>query len=80
MGIFNRYSNSYFSDEHHKYGDFVLSSVTKSDLDRFKIKKTVKDFKNQVKKSTNYKTILTGGGGNWRKTKVYSYFDFQNLK
>lgn len=80
MSVLNRYSNSYFSDEHYKYGDFVLSYVTKSDLDRFDIRMSVKDFKNQVKRSTNYRIILTGGVGTYRKTKVYNYFDFQNLK
>ena len=80
MGIFDRYSNSHFSDEHNKYGDFVISSVSKNDLDRFNINMTVKDFKNKVKGSKNYKIVLTGGGGNYRKTKVYNYFDFKNLK
>jgi len=77
MGIFNDYSNSHFSDRNYKYGDFILSKINKSDLSRFNIKMSVKEFKEYVKKSNKFKTILTGGGFNFRRTKVYNYYDFQ---
>lgn len=78
MGLFNDYSNSYFSDKDYKYGDFVLSDIKKKDLSRFDIKMSVKNFKELVKKSNNYKIVLTGGGLRFRKTKVYNYYDFKN--
>lgn len=79
MGLLNDYSNSHFSDRYHKSGDFVLSGVTKNDLTRYGIKMKVKDFKNIVKKSNNFKIVLTGGGLNYRKTRVYNYNNFKNI-
>lgn len=80
MSLFNDYYNSHFSDRNYKDGDFVLSSLCKRDLEKYNINMKVRDFKNYVKKSRNYKTILTGGGLNYRRTKVYNFYDFQNLK
>lgn len=76
MSFFNDYSNSYRSDRHFRDGDFVLSFVSKKKLDKYKINMKVKDFKEKVKKSKNYKTVFTGGGLNYRRTKVYNYNDF----
>ena len=78
MSLFYDSSNSYFSDEHYKYGDFVLSDIRKKHLCHFNINMSVKDFKELVKKSNKYKVILTGGNLNFRKTKVYNYYDFKN--
>lgn len=78
MGLLNDYSNSYFSDVNYRSGDFVLSDVSKKKLSYYKINMKVKDFKELVKKSGKYKTILTGGGLRFRRTKVYNYNDFKN--
>ena len=80
MGLLNDYSNSYFSDRNYKNGDFVLSNVSKQKLAQYKIDMKVKDFKELVKRSNKFKTILTGGGLNYRRTRVYNYNDFkQNI-
>jgi len=76
MSSFNRYSNSYFSDDSYKSGDFVLSRVSKKDLENYGIKINLNDFKQKVKKSNRFKIILTGGGLHYRKTKVYNFNDF----
>ena len=78
MGIFNNYTNSYFSDRNHETGDFVLSGVTKEKLLRYKINMKVKDFKEMVKKSNKYKIVKTGCARyNYRRTKVYNYNNFK---
>ena len=79
MGLCDKYSNSYFSDRSYKSGDFVLSNVSKEKLAQYKINMKVKDFKELVKKSNKFKTILTGGLLNYRRTKVYNYNDFKNI-
>lgn len=79
MGILNDYSNSVFSDMSYRSGDFCLSSVNKEELARYNIDIKVKDFKEIVKKSSNFKTILTGGRCSYRRTKVYNYNDFKYL-
>lgn len=77
MSLLNDYSNSHFSDRNYKSGDFVLSNVCKADLARFGIDMRVNDFKNIVKKSNKFKTVFTGGGLTYRRTKVYNYYDFK---
>lgn len=76
--MFNKYSNSYFSDRNYRPGDFVLSGVNKNELKRYGIDMTVKAFKNFVCRSAKYKTIVTGGLGCSRHTRVYNYNDFRN--
>ena len=72
------YGNSYRSDSDYKSGDFVLSSVNSADLKKYGITGTVKDFKAKVKKSKNYKVIVTGGAGHSCHTRIYNYNDFVN--
>lgn len=72
--------NSYFSDRGYEYGDFVLSKVSQDDLRRHGIDMTVKDFKRVVEKSRKYKVILTGGGLNYRHTRVYNFKNFKNIQ
>ena len=69
-------SNSYATDINWRDGDFVLSSVNKHDLKRYGIAMSVADFKNEVCRSSKYKTIMTGGGYRYRHTRVYNYNDF----
>lgn len=72
-----KYSNSYDSDSNYRNGDFVLSRVTKNDLQRYGIKMSVKDFKEMAVKSGRCKVVLTGNMfGDLRHTRVYNYNDF----
>ncbi len=74
------YSNSYRSDSNYRTGDFVLSSVNSADLKRYGITDSVENFKTMVKKSRNYKVIITGGHRYRRHTFVYNYRDFVGQK
>lgn len=77
--MFNRYSNSYFSDSGYRPGDFVLSGVNKENLNKYGIAMTVKEFKDLVGRSGKYKTVMTGGSAaGYRHTQVYNYNDFRN--
>ena len=70
------YPNSYASDSRFCPGDFVISSVNAGMLKKYGIDSTVKDFKERVKKSCNYKVIITGGAGYSCHTRVYNFNDF----
>ncbi len=70
------YPNSYASDSGFRPGDFVISSVNAGILKKYGIDGTVKDFKDRVKKSRNYKVIVTGGAGYSCHTRVYNSKDF----
>lgn len=77
--MFNKYSNSYFSDCNYKNGDFILSNVKKADLKRYNINMSVKDFKAMCNKRGKYKVIRTGGVGSWRRTRVFNYNDYKGM-
>lgn len=79
MALNNGYSNSYLSDFGYRDGDFCLSSVTKSKLDFYNIKMSVREFQEFAKTNGKYKIILTGGGLQYRRTKIYNYYDLQKI-
>lgn len=71
-------TNSYYSDNNYKPGDFVISNITKQELEHYNINLSVREFKQIVTKSKKYKTIWTGASSHlFKKTKVYNYNDFK---
>lgn len=80
MAWTNQYSNSHIRDSNYVPGDFVLSSVSKKELDRYGINMKVKGFVEMVKESGKYKVVITGRSAHWqfKHTKVYNYNDFRN--
>lgn len=74
------YANSYKEDLGYQKGDFILSDVSKADLQRFNIQMSVTSFKAMCKSFADYKIVLTGGAGHVRKTRVYNYYNILNKK
>lgn len=73
-------SNSYFDDKNYKHGDFVISTITKKELEKYNINLSVREFKALVLKSDKFKTIYTGASSHlFKKTKVYNYNDFRGI-
>lgn len=68
------YATSYKDYLSYEIGDFVLSDVTKADLQKFNIQMSVKAFKAMCKKIGIYKIVLTGGAGYTKRTRVYNYY------
>lgn len=73
-------SNSFFFDKNYKPGDFIISKITKKELEKYNINLSVREFKALVLKSSKFKTIYTGASSHvFKKTKVYNYNDFRGI-